>query len=552
MKVKSMSKGKEYMRRYILGLLAVIIAAALVPSGAVMAAQEDAGISMQTDQESGEDKKDEDKKEEDTKDDKGKDEDKKDDSKADNKEKTKKEEFGIEEHELKLSSKNKEVPVFKEGKKRKWVFTLTNNSDIELKDVSVKPDLGETEDTWPFETNRQDYEKTVKKLSPRQTVDITFMFTQRENMETKRQTLQFVVMIGGKEFKTQKVYAKTTGDTDVGEPGDDGGDDIPDDGGFTNGDVSSDDGEGSESSSVPRVIVTGFATNPPEVQAGKDFTLIVHLQNTSKTTAVKNMLFEMNAPTEGDDEQTASPAFLPSSGSSTVYLDGIGAGGSADIAMKLNAKSDLMQKPYSIELSMRYEDAGGTGVETSSNLSIPVKQKPRFEFSTFEVNPTSISVGDEANVMFSLYNLGRTKLYNVKAKFAGPHIDSEEVFVGNVDSGATASIDTMLTGIEVSEGPETVTMTLSYEDETGKVSEKKEELELEVAEMMEGDMMMGDMGEEIVESKSKLPLIIGLIVVIVVIAAVVIIVKRNKKRRMKNEEEALLDELDGPSEDEWE
>ena len=76
-----MSKGKEYMRRYILGLLAMIMAAALVPSGAVMAAQEDAGISMQADQASGEDKKDEDTKEEDTKeedtkDDKGKDEDK--------------------------------------------------------------------------------------------------------------------------------------------------------------------------------------------------------------------------------------------------------------------------------------------------------------------------------------------------------------------------------------------------------------------------------------------------------------------------------------------
>ena len=71
-----------------------------------------------------------------------------------------------------LHSGKKSLPffreVFKEGKKRKWVFTLTNNSDIELKDVSVKPDLGETEDTWPFETNRQDYEKTVKKLSPRQ------------------------------------------------------------------------------------------------------------------------------------------------------------------------------------------------------------------------------------------------------------------------------------------------------------------------------------------------------------------------------------------------
>ena len=70
-------------------------------------------------------------------------------------------------------------------------------------------------------------------------------------------------------------------------------------------------GSGSSSDgSVPRVIVTGFDTNPAEVHAGSDFTLTIHLKNTSKKTKVQNMLFELEAPTEGTDEQTSAPACL--------------------------------------------------------------------------------------------------------------------------------------------------------------------------------------------------------------------------------------------------
>ena len=32
------------------------------------------------------------------------------------------------------------------------------------------------------------------------------------------------------------------------------------------------------------------------MRAGRNFALIVHLKNTSKATAVKNMLFDLNAP----------------------------------------------------------------------------------------------------------------------------------------------------------------------------------------------------------------------------------------------------------------
>lgn len=91
-------------------------------------------------------------------------------------------------------------------------------------------------------------------------------------------------------------------------------------------------------------------------------------------------------------------------------------------------------------------------------------------------------------------------------------------------------------------------MTLSYEDESGNVSEVTKDLELEVVEPMEDDMAMMDMPEE----EKGLPIlpIIVILVVIVVAAAVVIIIKKKKKKQMVNEEEELLYELDGPSEDE--
>mgnify|MGYP002228407739 FL=1 len=99
-----------------------------------------------------------------------------------------------------------------------------------------------------------------------------------------------------------------------------------------------------------------------------------------------------------------------------------------------------------MNLTMKYEDGNAQQIEAESLISVPVRQDARFEFSEFELSPESIAVGDEANVMTNLYNLGRTRLYNVKAVFEGPAVETEEVFVGNVESGASAAIDAMLEG----------------------------------------------------------------------------------------------------------
>lgn len=478
--------------------------------------------------------------------------------------------------QVEIAVPDNKVPTYQYQKSQDFVLQVTNKGEKAVTNLEIGPDLqGDDNSKWPFKTDYQKYSAKIERLEAGESQQVKFSFTERDDVSNARYTIHFTYTYktedgSGNESEvsgSNSFYVNTTA-----KPEEVKQDKAPKDkkdkkdkkkktptasdevsaGGFSNSEpMYSDggDGGGSSDGSVPRVIVTGFSTNPEKVKAGSDFTLTIHLKNTSKKSRVRNMLFDLNSPEEGADEQTTAPAFLPSSGSSSIYLEGMKANGTADISIKLNAKSDLLQKPYSVELSMKYEDANYNAVEAASSLSIPVKQDARFEFSDFEINPESIAVEDEANVMCNLYNLGRIKLYNVKAVFEGDCIEKEEVFVGNVESGATASIDAMLKGTQPSEGPQPVKMTMSYENEEGEVSTEEKELMLEVTEVMEDDMSADMPIEE--EKSGGIPIIpIVAVIAVLAIAAIVIILRKRKKKMRLGEEEEFLDELDGSSEDE--
>lgn len=469
--------------------------------------------------------------------------------------------------------------TFEAGETKTLTLEITNNSGQKLENVEVAPDMSKQKaGAWPFVKDWKQYSEKIDSVENGESKSVSFDFTRREGAKKNNYTIPFSVYVQGSDdaivTDTIFVYAKNETVTPDPTPGDnsqnqgdagngsaagsgsDGADMnvAADDGAVAYSGGGSGSGGSSSDGSVPRVIVTGFDTNPAEVHAGSDFTLTIHLKNTSKKTKVQNMLFELEAPTEGTDEQTSAPAFLPTSGSNSIYLNGIKADGTADISITLNAKADLLQKPYSINLSMKYEDSQATQIESSSSISIPVKQDARFEFSEFEISPQTIEVGGETNVMCSLYNLGRIKLYNAKARFEGNGIKKQEIFIGNVEAGATGSIDAMLQGEKVTNGNSKITMTLSYEDESGNISETTKDFELEVTEAVDdSDMYMNTDGDA--EAGSSGFPVVPVVVVIVIIAGVVaavVFVKKKKKKQMLNEEEELLDELDRSSEDERE
>lgn len=471
---------------------------------------------------------------------------------------------------LKVTTPGNKVQTYQYQKAQDFVLNVANNSDQTLKNIKVEPVLKKNTDKWPFKTEYQSYEASIPELNAGDSGSVKFNFTQRDDAGDKTYRLTFAVTAenesGEKVYDDKVTYSVNTSAKPESQKEDsksdnsgqsaggsnDGGNMDAYAGGVDNGDAVYSGGGGGEASgngSVPRVIVTGFTTNPADVKAGSDFTLTLHLKNTSKSSRVGNMLFELEAPTEGSDEQTTAPAFLPSSGSNSIYLDGIAANGTADISIDLNAKADLVQKPYSINVSMKYEDSNASQIEASSSISIPVKQDARFEFSEFEITPESIAIGEEANVSCNLYNLGRIKLYNAKAIFEGEDIKKNETFLGNLEPGSSTSIDVMLEGIQATQGDGQVKMTLSYEDEAGTVSTTEQTFNLTVTEATD-DAVVDEMPEE--NTTGGLPIVPIILVILIIagIVAAVVIKKKKKSQKLAEEEEDLLDELDGPSEDE--
>ena len=491
------------------------------------------------------------------------------------------------------------TPVYKAGEKAELKINVLNKGNMDAQNVSIAPVISST-DEWPFDMEKLNYEQSLGTISAGSQTTALWgggddKLTVRSDVTGKSYKLTFRLTYddGEKIYEADRyVFVKTeakkstsdsgnsnntgngnnsgnsnntgkdqvnnigSGDGSGGSSGDgsavSSGSDFYDGGVYnsepvsTGGDVAN-TGDGS----VPRVIVTGFDTDPGTVKAGSNFKLVIHLKNTSKKTAVTNMLFDLQAPASGTDEAAEAPAFLPVSGSSSIYLDKIPANGTKDISIDLNSRADLIQKPYSITMTMKYEDGNATQFEGESSLAIPVTQEARFEFSEIQIMPDTVAVYEEANITCNLYNLGRVKMYNVKAKFEGDAIEGEEQFIGNLESGATGTIDGIVTAVAESYDESNCKLVLTYEDDSGKEYSVEQPFTMTITSEMEpADMeMMTDIPED---TGSPVGLIVAVIVGVAAVAAVVtaVLLKRRKKKIQSSEEEELLDEVERFTEDE--
>ncbi len=286
--------------------------------------------------------------------------------------------------------------------------------------------------------------------------------------------------------------------------------------------------------STPRLIVTGYETSPATVKAGQDFTLTIHVKNTSKRTAVSNIKFTLTA-TENE--------FLPKSGSSTVFVDKIGSGKTEDIVINMKAKGDLEQKPYILAIASVYEDSSANPFEATENISIPVSQEARLTVTDISLSSDFITVYEQANVMFSINNLGKGIIYNVSVEFKGNSVEAEPSYVGNIAAGGTGFADAMVTGIAPTEDEGIIKAIISYEDADGVVNTVEQDITLFVGE----DMGNGDFFEEemYVEEDTGISAlaVVGIIAGICVVIAIIIIVVVVIIKKRKGKEEVDEDEL---------
>ncbi|MDE5823436.1 MAG: hypothetical protein K2H91_01950, partial [Lachnospiraceae bacterium] len=153
-----------------------------------------------------------------------------------------------------------------------------------------------------------------------------------------------------------------------------------------------------------------------------------------------------------------------------------------------------------------------------------------------------------SNVMFSIFNTGKTTLFNVKVTYESETVDSGITYLGNIAPGNTGNVDSMLTGIAPDMGEGIVKAVVTYEDEAGNESRYEKDLNLYVYEMTFDDGMMDDFPMEPMEDETDqkgIPLIaiIGIIAAVVVVAVIIVVIISKKRKAKKHKED--MDLLDG-------
>lgn len=427
-----------------------------------------------------------------------------------------------------------DAPVAKHGEGVVLILPILNLGTETLTNVIVTPVISNSVKEWPFEISRTGYAEEIGEIPGSHNMEeayanhreVRYALATRQDVLSGYYKLDFNVVYereGKPEKAVLSTYVKAIGASGSG--------------------MVDEDGDGSKTS-VPRIIVTGFETEPKDVFAGTTFLLKIHVKNTSSRTAVSNVEFDLEAATEGKDENTLYASFLPTSGSNSIYVPSIPIGGETELTMEMTAKADLVQKPYAIDMTMKYEDEKYNAYENKTSLSVPVKQLSRIEYGTPEVLPESITIGSQANVVFSVYNTGKTTLYNVKVRFEDETVSGGEYYVGKLESGATGNVDTMVTGEAATMDDGMIKTIISYENDAGEVTEVETQIPLYVTEEMMDNMDYMPAGD-VPEQSSRLPLILGIVaaVIVAVVIVVILIVRSRKKKKAKRQQEEDLAEL---------
>lgn len=463
------------------------------------------------------------------------------------------------------------------GKKLEVAFKIKSNDTSKIKLKSVYPVI---DSEFPFETSGDAYKIVTSGTDEKLQAELAAEFSMiaRSDIETGYHSVRFIgeytkLDKDGNEsdyyvIKTINIYFKGAGTVpnndnkkpskndknDKNDMGDDSDDSfLPDD--FEEDNSFSGD-DGSEADAVaPKLVITGYETKPEKIKAGETFKLTIHIKNTSKNVSVCNGKFLIG---------NEAGSFLPTSGSSAVFVESIPAGTTGDLEIEMKASADLVQKNYILVVKGDFDDGKGNSFTSSDNLTVPVYQEIKLGISDISMTPEILGVDEQGSLMFTLNNKTGVGAYNVKVEVKDDAATAEECYVGNIAANSTAYATLELTGVADNADKGSITVVISFEDEEGNISTMEEQVECMISadgssfgeDEFEGDGFEGYEGdfEEDFEEDSGIPwwLIVLIILAVLVIVAVAIVCIVLVVKKKKKQEADLLDDDDLYGEDEIE
>ncbi|MCL1906122.1 MAG: hypothetical protein FWG06_03835, partial [Clostridiales bacterium] len=404
------------------------------------------------------------------------------------------------------------------------------NTGVTLSDVTVKPVISTELDKFPFVVEKQTYERFFGTFPAGTTRNVTYDFLISQRVSAGAKAVKFTVEytkngVRGMDNVTAYVYISRAKEDEEDKKEEDKDDD---------------------KKPKPKLIISSYSIDPEKIYAGTNFTLDMHFTNTSESP-IQNLTIVI---TNADEENAyVVPA---KNGSNTIYVRGMGPGGSIQRTLELQVRPDTPAKPNMLSIVMDYEDEKNAAHTASANITVPINQEIRLVLDEPRFDMPFVDAGMTVYPFFSIINMGKSSIYNAMITVEGPGLSLEErMYAGTIQAGQQYNVDMGITANEP--GQIEGAIVVSFEDEYGDKLEERQTFTLMVQEtgfpdfpgegdFWDGDMlrpeMPGDFKEPggglagFISGSGKWWLISG-----AVVAAVVLLVLLRKRRAKKRQAE---------------
>ncbi len=222
---------------------------------------------------------------------------------------------------------------------------------------------------------------------------------------------------------------------------------------------------------APKVRIASCQFPEKTILCGKEYKAKLTLLNASKTSPVKSMLVKI-VPSENVELADAT-------GSS--YVDYLDSGKTCTISIALRVKAAAPSGQYDIGVTMDYADQKGNPYTMEEMVKISAEQKPQLEIAPIGI-PREIEIGETLQLQAQAMNLGKGKLYNVRASLEADGLTSSGLaFIGDLEAGTSMNGSVELTAEGLSGdslyGTTQGKIIFYYEDEQGKQMTQEQDFE---------------------------------------------------------------------------
>lgn len=235
--------------------------------------------------------------------------------------------------------------------------------------------------------------------------------------------------------------------------------------------------------STPKLIIDRYEFEPKLPLAGNEFEMNLSFYNTNAKKAVKNIKIDLTSQdTSKSDSNTAgSSVFTPVDSSNTFYIGRIAPSGKVEKTIKMFVVPDATAKTYNITANFEYEDDENNEYKSSENIGVPVYQESKLDIDPINYQ-TNAMVGDSIPINANFYNTGKVTLYNFKVTLTADNatVNNGTYYIGNFNSGGQDVYEGSIMPNEAGEIKGKLKFT--YEDSTGEVKEKEEDINITVEE----------------------------------------------------------------------